>query len=186
MKRMLIWIAVMAVAFLGFYKVFEPTPVVAADFTDEAIEQLKEDEGFSAVVYEDEFGFRTIGHGTLLPFTDADLICFDGVAPDEVTTDEGDCLLRTRLTQYVDEFKAQWTPFVEQSQNIKDALSNMVYNLGVDGLLQFDTMLPLIAEHMYREAADDALNTLWARELSERAHRIIQQIRSEEDTTVES
>ena len=158
---------------------YEPLPQ-SLDFSEAEVERLKVDEGFRAQAYPDGSG-ESIGYGTFLPFTPADLNCFDGHEVNIVTTKQGDCLLRIRLTQYVNDLKVQWVPFDLQPQVVKDALSNMAYNLGAPKLLRFVTMLSLLAEHKYEEAADDALNTLWAHELSGRAHRLIAQIRSAGD-----
>ena len=154
------------------------------DYSDSAISDLKQDEGFRAFKYQDIKGIYTVGHGTELPLTDVDLAsCFGGLSENTVlvgglTLIGADCLLRTRLTRYVNEFKAQWTSFVGQPQVVKDSLSNMVYNLGVHELLKFDTMLLFLSERKYIAAADDALKTAWARELPARAHRITERIRS--------
>lgn len=57
-----------------------------------------------------------------------------------------------------------------------DVLANMAFNLGVEGLLRFDTFLAFVKAGEYQHAALDMLGTEWARQLPNRAHRLSRQM----------
>jgi lysozyme len=56
----------------------------------------------------------------------------------------------------------------------------MAYNMGVKGLLKFTDMLTALYEHRYDDAAAAALDSVWARQVGDRATRIANLIRSAE------
>lgn len=51
-------------------------------------------------------------------------------------------------------------------------LCNMCYQLGIGGLLKFKQTLALLEIGDYNSAADEALNSLWAKQCPERAMRV--------------
>lgn len=67
-----------------------------------------------------------------------------------------------------------WTTLSEFRQ---DALANMAFNLGVHGLLKFNTFLALMKEGNYQAAGDDLRDhTAWYNQVGDRAKRIRLQI----------
>jgi len=58
------------------------------------------------------------------------------------------------------------------------ALADMAFNLGVPGLMQFDRMLTALRSGDYATAASEALNSLWASQVGQRAQTDAQLIRS--------
>lgn len=59
----------------------------------------------------------------------------------------------------------------------QQGLANMCFNLGVSGLLKFKRMIQALQSGDYEAAATEALDSLWARQVGERAERIAQQFR---------
>jgi lysozyme len=55
---------------------------------------------------------------------------------------------------------------------------NMAFQMGVDGLLKFNKTLTLVEQGKYKEAADNMLKSLWAKQTPARAERMAQQMRS--------
>ena len=68
-----------------------------------------------------------------------------------------------------------WTALDDLRQ---DCLVNQAFNIGVHGLLGFETYLGLVRGGEYGAAADDEIHTLWARQVGVRAQRIAQQMRT--------
>ena len=69
--------------------------------------------------------------------------------------------------------------FPEQPHRIISCLVGMCFNLGEDGLSQFETFVNLIHCYEYQEAAEDLLcNTLFAKQLPWRAKMIADVIQS--------
>lgn len=58
----------------------------------------------------------------------------------------------------------------------EDVLVDMAFNLGIHGLLEFDTFLLLVKEGSYSHAALDMMGTAWAHQVGHRADRLSQQM----------
>jgi lysozyme len=129
--------------------------------------QLHRDEGFIPYAYPDPLGYLTIGIGT----------CIDKRVPGTgLTLEEAKLLLQRRLGDFMREIE-EAKPWVK---NLDDArygvLQNMVYNLGVKGLLGFKDTLALIEQRKYAEAARAMLASKWAGQVGERATRLARQM----------
>lgn len=57
------------------------------------------------------------------------------------------------------------------------ALANLQYNVGLDGLLKFRNMLSACQEGDYSQAAEQMLDSEWARQVGNRANRLAEQMR---------
>ena len=72
----------------------------------------------------------------------------------------------------------QWygaAPFV-----VKTVLVNMVFNLGLQGLLGFKNTLKYIAACDYAQAAANMRHSLWFRQVGARAERLVKRIETQE------
>jgi lysozyme len=58
----------------------------------------------------------------------------------------------------------------------QDCLVNIAFNLGVHGLLEFNTFLAYMRAKLFNHAALDLMGTLWYRQVGDRAKRIHDQI----------
>ncbi len=135
------------------------------------IADLHRDEGERLFVYDDATGLPiekgttvqghpTIGIGRLL--TKA-----NGITPAESRyLLEGDVV---RVMDALDARMPWWRAMPEPQQR---ALANMAFNLGMAGLSGFQNMLLALQNGDYRRAADEALDSKWARQVGERAQRI--------------
>lgn len=65
----------------------------------------------------------------------------------------------------------------QMSDTRQRALVNMAFNLGMSRLLGFRNMLEALRGGDYDRAAHEALNSKWAEQVGERAHRIAKMIR---------
>ncbi len=68
-----------------------------------------------------------------------------------------------------------WREMPEQAQR---ALANMCFNLGWPRLSKFQNMLNDLENRRYDSAAEEALDSRWAEQVGERAHRIADLIRN--------
>ena len=75
-----------------------------------------------------------------------------------VSIDDDEALLR-----------AKWPPYQALSAPVRAALLDMAYNLGVNGLLGFKDMVSALERGDYDTAADEALDSVWARRRPDRA-----------------
>lgn len=119
------------------------------------IEDIKQEEGFSGMVYRCTEGFDTIGYGTKMP----------------ITKEEAELILNHRLNQT----KAQLTSYLydlDIKQEAWDILFNMAYQLGVKGVLNFKNMIKALKDNDYKEASIQMLDSLWAKQTPNRAKRL--------------
>ena len=135
-----------------------------AKITKRGLDILASDEGFEGMPYDDHLGWPTIGYGTLLPITEA----------------EGKMLLESRLREKADELLRSMPEVATYPDGVRDALFNMAYQLGTAGLLKFRNMWGALERGFYDQAADEALDSRWAKQTPNRAQRIAAAIRKGE------
>ena len=138
---------------------------------------LKHEEGFRAFAYPDTRGYWTIGYGTKLPLTGADKNCVNvdnlsGYGPG-LTLGQGDCLLRYRLSGHFNDIQKRWAPYKHQTGPVQMALLDMVYQLGVNGLLEFKSMLGAIVDKDWPRAILEARSSRWDKETPSRVERVV-------------
>lgn len=134
---------------------------------DLLVADLERDEGYRQFPYEDTAGKLTIGIG--LNLTDVGL-----------SREEALFILRDRINSILLRLDELVLGFSELSPDRQRALANMAYNMGVKRLLKFTDMLTALYEHRYDDAAAAALDSVWARQVGDRATRIANLIRSAE------
>ena len=120
------------------------------------LENIKQNEGFNGMPYDDSLGKPTIGYGTLLPLSKS----------------ESEMILKSRLNQKTDEL-VKSEPFVnELPSEVRDVLYEMSYQLGVGGLLKFKKMFRALKDGNYKEAYIQALDSRWAEQTPSRAKKL--------------
>ena len=112
---------------------------------------LKMQEGFRGNPYPDAGG-QSVGYGTHLPLTAA----------------EGELLLVHRLGSTEHGLAARWAPYAEQPEHIKQALSFMAYQLGIEGELMFRKMFAALERGDRAQAAREVLDSKWAQQTPNR------------------
>lgn len=116
------------------------------------------------VVYKDSLGLETVGYGRLLS---------RGFSQDEV-----ELMLTNDIYDSVKELDKNlpwWRGLPETKMR---ALAEMCFNLGYPRLSGFKKMLKALERRDYPEAARQALDSKWARQVKGRADRIADLIRS--------
>jgi len=134
------------------------------------VSDLIRDEGFRARAYRDHLGKLTIGIGFLID-------------PEEPGAQEmPQSVANFWLLEILEENKKilnvqlpWWCDLDEARQRV---ILNMSYQLGVNGLLKFKKMLKAMKDRDYYTAAEEALNSKWARQTPERATRIAKLIKN--------
>lgn len=132
--------------------------------------QLLRDEGDKPSVYQDQFGYWTIGVGFLIDARKG------GKLPPAVrdfwldyVIDERRRALRAAL------------PWFDRLDDVRKAvLLNMSYQLGVAGVLGFSATLARVRDGRYADAANSMLQSLWAKQTPERARRLSRQMETGE------
>lgn len=140
------------------------------------VSDLQRDEGWRGYLYDDATGKKIVpgamvqGHPT----------CGWGFALDvaPLTQAEAAPILAARALAVVSGLLAAIPWMASLSEPRQRAMNNMAYNLGVAGLLKFDTFLSLMEQGKFDEAADDLEGTAWYSQVGDRSKRIGSIIRS--------
>lgn len=126
--------------------------------------QLLEDEGLRLKPYRCTAGRLTIGVGRNLDDR--------GLTRAEALT-----LLDNDITDFWARLLAALPWLADAPEPVQEALLNMAFNLGVEGLLDFRQTLALIRTGDYAGAAQAMLASRWAGQVGQRAARLAAQVR---------
>ena len=123
---------------------------------NEIRDHIKEYEGYSALVYECTAGYATIGYGRNLEQRG-------------ITKEEAEHLLANDIKQCIKELKGIMNRFDDLPDKAKLVLIDMCYNLGLSKLLNFENMLDAIDARDWEKAAEELLDSRYARQVKRRA-----------------
>ena len=116
-------------------------------------------EGLKHFPYKDTVGKLTIGVGSNLDDV--------GLSTEEISfmLDNDIARCKKNLSSF------DW--YTKSPEHVQMALINMCFNLGIGKLLKFTTMISFLKQGDYTSAANAAMHSLWARQVGERAHQVI-------------
>lgn len=135
---------------------------------DKLTAQLRRDEGWRPLAYQDSMGLLTIGVGRLIDSRKPGA----GLRPDEI-----DYLLRNDITDRVQALTKALPWFGALDEARQGVLINMAFQMGTVGLLAFRQTLALVRDGKYAEAADQMLKSKWAEQTPARAKRLSEQMK---------
>jgi len=126
------------------------------DINQELVDSIKKHEGFRGEVYQDHLGFDTVGYGTKMPLSEK----------------EAAVILTMRLNNMIKNLELK-KPFVYQlPREAQNILSEMAYQLGVVGLLNFRRMWIHLRDHDFHNASVEMLDSKWASQTPSRAYEL--------------
>jgi len=154
----------------GFMKDDAAKPTIRDEvFVDIVTTDLKKDEGIVLHEYKDHLGYSTIGIGRLI----------DRRRGGGITMEEAEYLLNNDIVTRVDLLRKHLPWFDNKPVDVRRALLNMSFQMGIEGLLGFKNTLKMIEKGQYVKAADNALKSKWARkDTPNRAARVTDWIRN--------
>lgn len=135
---------------------------------DEFVDQLKRHEGFRGEVYMDTEGIPTGGwghafiEGSPVPIEIAERFLWHDLY---------------EVSQAYDTLGLSLDPLDTVREYV---IKNMLFNLGLSKLRKFKKMLAAIRSGNYRRAADEMLNSKWARQVKTRAVELAEMMKSGE------
>ena len=140
---------------------------------DNLLESIKHHEGFVDHVYDDSLGIPTIGYG----FAIKDLVLEEDLC-DEILLRKLQILGRSVMGKF---------PFFDSlPSDCKSVLMEMCYQLGVTGVSKFKKALKAMDDGDWEKAADEMLDSKWAKQTPRRAKEmsdIIRSLHEEESST---
>lgn len=128
------------------------------------IESIKKHEGYRSRVYKCTENFDTIGYG----FAIKDL---------ELSEEICDLILKEKLEVIIKGINKNLPWFDDCPPQAKLVLINMVYQIGLSGVLKFKLALGAMKEKNWPEAAKEMLDSKWAKQTSNRANELADIIR---------
>ena len=123
------------------------------------VEQIKLDEGLRLKPYQCTASKVTIGYGR-------------NIEDNGITEEEAEFLLLNDIKSTQEELLASFEWFVMLSATKQGVLINMCFNLGLTRFRQFKKMISAIEIGDYDEAAEQMLDSKWARQVGNRAIRL--------------
>mgnify|MGYP000938050228 FL=1 len=137
---------------------------------DKIVEVLRRHEGVRSYAYKCSAGYITIGVGRNID-EDGGL----GLSDDEV-----DYLLSNDIDRCIKELGASFDWFKQLDEVRRDAMINLVFNLGMPRLKQFKNTLAAMENCDWNTAADELLDSRWATQVGARATEVSTMIRTGE------
>jgi lysozyme len=131
------------------------------------IEQLKRHEGLKLKPYKCTADKLTIGVGRNL----------EDVG---ISEEEAEMLLQNDIQRATVQIQAEF-PWTEQLDEVRfSALINFTFNVGIGTVGKFVNAMALLRDGSYDMAADEFLNSRWAKQVGQRAIEVTDQIRTGE------
>ena len=121
------------------------------------LDKIEQSEGFIGMPYKDSLGKDTIGIGTLLP----------------LSKKEARLLLKSRLNNKIVSLFKEKDFVLDFTEEKQEVLYEMVYQLGVSGLLNFKKMWKALEEKDFKTAAAEGLDSRWAKQTPNRAKKLM-------------
>ena len=90
-------------------------------------------------------------------------------------------LLDNDIDRFMSEVRSEIPDFDLLSEPRQHVLIDMAFNMGTQGLLKFKRMLAAIREQDFSRAADEMLDSRWARQVKSRSDRLAGMMRENVD-----
>ena len=128
------------------------------------LDRIKKSEGYRSRIYRCTADYLTIGYG----FAIKDLELSERVCDIIVEEKEQKILKKVRRFEWFD----------SSPELIQEVVKEMVYQLGYTGFSKFKKTIYYLETEQYTEAADEMLDSLWARQTPNRAKELSEEVRS--------
>lgn len=128
--------------------------------------QLERHEGLRLKPYRDIVGKLTVGYGRNL----------EDVG---ISRDEADFMLDNDIDQ-VEQYLETVDEYNELDEVRQTVLANLCFNVGFHGLMKFKRMWAALGRGDYSRAADEMLDSKWARQVGYRAQELAEIMRTGE------
>ena len=138
-------------------------------------EELILDEGCVLSIYEDHLGYKTVGVGHLILPTDPEWGKSVGTPITQTRADELFFYdINIVLEECEERFHNNWREWPEE---VKLIIANMAFNLGLPRLEKFQLMFKALNKKDYVTASKEGLDSKWADQVYNRAHRLMDRLR---------
>ena len=128
--------------------------------------RIKRNEGFSQKPYKDQLGFLTIGYGHLISFNERLFL------EKKLSKPKLEKIFLDDFNKSVKDFKNFLKPFTS-NRNDSELLIEMVFQMGVDGVLKFKKLLQNMSRKDKHLVCFEMMNSLWYKQTPNRVKNLI-------------
>lgn len=125
----------------------------------ELTETIKAAEGLKLSVYRCTEGYPTIGYGHRCPADQK-----------SITKEQAEAIFAADFAKAVEQVEALVGK--DARQEVKDIVTEMIFQMGAGGVSKFKTMLKCIKAKDYKGASAAMLDSRWAKQTPKRARRL--------------
>ena len=157
--------------------------------TKQLREQLEIDEGVKYDIYNDHLGYPTFGIGHLVTKSDPECGQEVGTAvsrervaeafkSDVTGVIEDRQAFESDVQSVIEDCNKLYNDFDELPEEVQQIIANMMFNLGRTRLTKFRGMKRGVDAMDWNAAADEMVDSAWYRQVTNRADRLVQRMRS--------
>jgi lysozyme len=137
-------------------------------------EEIEADEGCKYEVYLDHLGLPTFGIGHLVLDSDAE---YGEPAGTTVSEERVSDCFNADITTVLSDCEKLYEDFSELPEDVQRIIANMMFNMGYPRLSKFKGMKAGIDARDWQQAADEMVDSVWYRQVTNRAERLVQRMR---------
>ena len=138
-------------------------------------EQLEIDEGVVHEIYLDHLGYHTIGIGHLVTDEDPEYGANVGTKVDESRCIEA---FNQDVETVIKDCKILYPDFDDLPEEVQQIVANMMFNMGRPRLSKFKGMKRGVDAKDWNAAADEMVDSVWYRQVTNRAERLVERMRN--------
>ena len=138
-------------------------------------EDLETDEGVKYEIYLDHLGYPTFGIGHLIREDDPEHGSDIGTEVSESRVAEA---FESDIETVLSDCNKLYSDFEDLPEEAQLVIANMMFNLGYPRLSAFKGMKAGVDERDWNRAADEMLDSRWAKQVPNRANRLVERIRA--------
>ena len=138
-------------------------------------EELERDEGVKYEVYNDHLGFPTFGIGHLIIDSDPEYGASVGT---EVSDDRVKEAFETDVQTVLSDCERLYEEFGSLPEEAQQVIANMMFNMGRPRLSKFKGMKRGVDSRDWNAAADEMVDSRWYNQVTNRADRLVERMRS--------
>jgi lysozyme len=137
-------------------------------------EEIEADEGCKYEVYLDHLGLPTFGIGHLVLDSDIE---YGEPAGTIVSEDRVSECFNSDIDTVLSECERLYEDFSDLPEDVQRIIANMMFNMGYPRLSKFKGMKAGVDARDWQQAADEMVDSVWYRQVTNRAERLVQRMR---------
>ena len=137
--------------------------------------EIEVDEGCKYEIYLDHLGLPTFGIGHLVLDVDPE---YGEAVGTPVSEDRVSTCFDKDVQTVLSECEVLYEDFPDLPEDVQRIIANMMFNMGRPRLSKFKGMKAGVDARDWQQAADEMVDSVWYRQVTNRAERLVQRMRS--------